>query len=64
MKRPSAWVAGLVCYATFFATGLGATGLAASVSLPFSISSERKASVMVCNGGLAFGWGFDARWRR
>jgi hypothetical protein len=64
MTRPSAWVAGVRCSATVIATCLGATSLTATVSLPSPIASDRKGSVMVCNGGFAFGLSLDARWRR
>lgn len=63
MKRSSVWICGVACYAALITTCLGATGLLGSVSLVRSIDMDRKGAVLVCNGGLAYGWAFSARWR-
>jgi uncharacterized protein YbjT (DUF2867 family) len=70
MKFRSVLITGVACYAALFVTCLGATGLLGSHAVPRAIVSDRKAPVMVCNGGLAHAWAFSiirgvgASWRR
>ncbi|HXE83888.1 MAG TPA: hypothetical protein VN513_11230 [Gemmatimonadales bacterium] len=70
MKLRSVLITGVACSATLFATGLGATGFLGSVAIPRATVSDRKAPVMVCNGGLAYTSavsiirGVGAGWRR
>ncbi len=61
MKRSPVWIAGMACYGALITTCLGATGLVGNLTLVESIASDRKAGVMVCNGGFAYGWSFVAR---
>jgi hypothetical protein len=63
MSYRSVLITGAACYLTLFATCLGATSLAGGFSLPRSFVSDRKASVMVCNGALGVIRGVGAGWR-
>src|SRR5262249_5069307 len=63
MKRSLIWISGVACYAALITTCLGATGLFGTVSLPRAIDGDRKAGMLVCNGGFAYGGTFGSRGR-